>query len=356
MPTMNRLYATTMLRGPSVTLAPEGAEGAAAAAPEAASDAPLSIDAAIQSLMPQEAASEAQTGAADEISEGDDQTPDENAEDDAETVAADAEETEGEPEAVVPADPPKYWSKEGKERWAALAPELQAVVLAQEGPREEAAAKAKAEAAEVRSRADAELATVNKLVKELGDFLPLAIDRFAVQWGEPDWVAYAKQYGGDQMAVAKAQYEHDRSTLQSLAAARAQAAEQVQAAELKAEMEKLKDVAPSLHGAEGQGEREKVYAYLEANGIDKDMARLASAAELNMAHKAMRWDDAQAKLKAAPKPIPKLPGKASSVVRPGAAAPGTPATTAFKSAEGRFHAKPSAENAIAYLLAKPKGP
>src|SRR5437773_1566221 len=73
--------------------------------------------------------------------------PDE-AEDRAEDPSADdEEEAEADPEGEVDRlEPPKYWSKDAKARFAELDPDLQAVVLSQEGPREAAAARTKAEA------------------------------------------------------------------------------------------------------------------------------------------------------------------------------------------------------------------
>jgi segregation and condensation protein A len=121
----------------------------------------LSVDQAIASLLPaaepveQEQASEAPLEAAETTEpEGETKTP-EDAEAGAETPT-EGEEAEAAAEPVEALEPPRYWSTEAKARFAELTPDLQAVVLSQEGPREEATAKAKAEAAK-----QAEAATLN---------------------------------------------------------------------------------------------------------------------------------------------------------------------------------------------------
>ena len=326
-------------------------------------DQPLTFDAAVQSLLAP--ASDATSVAATDDSgagQATEEQPVEGAQPEAaaaaeaaENGAEDGEQDGGEPEEpVVALDPPKYWAKEAKEAFAALTPDLQAAVLAQEGPREAAAAKAKADAAEVRKAADAELSSVKALVGELANFLPAAVERFALQWGEPDWVDFASKYGADRMAVARAQYERDANDLKRLSAERLRAAQMVQDAEIKAEAEKLQDVEPALYGDAGKVLRDQVLSFLEKDGgIDKDALKLVSAQELSLAYDAMRWRQAQAKLKAAKPSAPKPTARPTSAARP-AAGTGNHQVDAVKSARGRFDQNRSVENATALLLAMNK--
>lgn len=319
----------------------------------------LSVDAAIASLLPpeqpveQEQAQEAPAEAAEgqEEPQGEASSPEEAA-DGAETPD-DGEQTTEEEAPVVAAEPPAYWSKDAKEAFAQLSPELQAVVLAQEGPREEAAAKAKAEAAETKRAAEAEMGKVKALADQLADFLPQALETFQSRWGQnPDWVGYANEYGAEAMAVAKVQYEAELAQLQKLSAAKQQAETQAYEAYVKAEAAKLAEIAPELADPEKGGERRQAVAqYLVKAGVDPDSIRHISAAEMSLAHKAMLWDEAQAKLKAAPKPAPK-PAPKAAPVRPAAAQPGTPQQRTAQQIQHRFAQTRSVDDAVALLLAR----
>jgi hypothetical protein len=317
----------------------------------APSEGPLTVDQAVASLLTPaetEQTPEAPEAAAEEVeqTEGEDQAPEE-AEEGAEEPA-EAEETEAEPEPVEAVDPPKYWSKDAKEAFAKLPPDLQAVVLAQEGPREEAAAKAKAEAAARAAEAEAEIGKVTQLAQGLAEFLPQAVQKFSTQWGDnPDWVKFAEEYGAEAMTLAKARYDADLADLQKLAAATQQAEEQRHTAYIKAEAAKLAEIAPDL--AESGEKRKAVAQYLVEQGVDPDSIRHISATEMLIAHKAKLYDEAQAKLKAAPKPKPAAPAPKAAPVRPAAAAS---APNPTKQAVGRFHQAPTVDNAVALLLAR----
>jgi hypothetical protein len=241
-----------------------------------------------------------------------------------EQVPAEEVEAEAEAEPVVAAEPPKYWSKDAKAEFAKLTPDLQAVVLAQEGPREEAAAKAKAEAAARVAEATAEVQKVTQLAEQLGEFLPQAIETFASRWGsDPDWVAFAQEHGAEAMTLAKAQHDAELSQLQKVAAAKEEAEGQAHRAYVKAEFEKLAEIAPDLADPEkGPELRKAVTKYAVESGVDPSSIKHISAAEMLIAHKAKLWDDAQAALKARPKPKPALVASRAAPVRPAAAATG----------------------------------
>lgn len=318
---------------------------------------PLSVDAAIASLLPPEPVEqetpEAPVEAAGEVTEpeGEASSPEE-AEGEAETPP-EAEETEAEAEAVEPVDPPKYWSKDAKEAFAKLPADLQAVVLAQEGPREEAAAKAKAEAAAKIQAADAEVSKVAQLAEKLGEFLPQAIETFATRWGsDPDWVAYAQEHGAEAMTLAKAQHEAELKSLQKLSEAKQEADEQAHRAFVKAEFEKLAVVAPDLVDPEkGAERRQQTTKYLIEAGVDRDSLKNISAAEMSIAYDAMRWRQAQARLKAGPTPKP-VPAAKPAPARPAAAQSQTPTQRSAQQIANRFAQTKSFDDAVALLLAK----
>lgn len=337
-----------MLRGPQVFHAPD--DGTAG---------PLTVDQAVASLLTpptEENAPEAPTAAAEESTEpqGETSAPEEAQGEPVE--AAEGEETGAEAEAVAPAEPPKYWSKDAKEAFAALPAELQAVVLEQEGPREAAAAKAKADATAKVAEATAEMGKVTQLAEHLSGFLPQALETFRSRWGdEPDWVAVAQEHGAEAMTLAKAQYDAEKSQIAQLVEARRNADNLAHTAYLKAEFAKLAEIAPDLapdanDPKQGSEARQAVVKYVIASGIaEADVAHI-SAAEMLIAQKAMRWDEAQAKLKAAPKPKP-APLKPGAV-RPAAAQAQSPSQRQATSAQNAFNAKPSIDNAVALLLNK----
>jgi len=318
---------------------------------------PLSVDQAIASLLPEpavEAAPEAPVEAAAEPEEIEaEASPAEETPDEAETPA-EGEEAEAEVEAVEPVEPPKYWSHEAKAKFAELPPELQAVVLEQEGPREAAAARAKADAEVVRKNADAELGKVQKLAEQLNDFLPKAIETFQSRWGvDPDWVAYAQEHGVEAMTLAKTQHEQELTLLQRTAQSAAQAQTQAQEAFVKAEFATLAEIAPELADpTTGQAKRTEVVKYLIADGIAPEAISNISAREMRIAQKAMLYDQAQAALKAkpAPKPIPAAATRAP--VRPAAAVPQASQQRTATQIGNRFAQTRSVDDAVALLLAK----
>lgn len=298
------------------------------------------------------AAPEAAAAETSTPSEGATSTPDEAA-GQAENLP-DGEETDAEPEAVAPAEPPKYWSQEAKAKFAELPPELQAVVLAQEGPREEATAKAKAEAAEVRAKAETELQGVQRFAEELQGFLPQAVQMFRSRWGDnPDWVAFAQANGAEAMTVARAQYDAERENLQQVAQATQVAEAKAHDAYVRGEFETLKTVAPELADPQkGPALRTEVTGYLVKQGIPPPAIHKISAVEMSLAHKAMLWDQAQAKA-AAPKPAPKpTPPTTRPLARGSAAAgPSDPKAKQVQTAKSSFAQTRSVDGAVALLNA-----
>ncbi len=252
----------------------------------------------------------------------------------------------GEPGDAGPLEAPLYWSRDAKARFAELPPELQAVVLSQEGPREEAAARAKAAAA-------AEVGQVSHLAELLGERLPGWLAAFEDRWGAspPDWVAIAREHGAEAMSVAKAQYEAERQQLADATAAKAEADVRSHEAYLRTEFGRLAEIAPHLADPEhGPAERAEVARYLIASGVEPEGLEQISAAELTVAHKALLWDRAQAALRAGARFKPPSPSR--SPVRPAAGSAQNSQSRTAHGAQARFQSKPTIANAVELLLSR----
>lgn len=315
---------------------------------QAPADGALSIDQAISQLTqePVEAVTEEQAApaqdtegetSAPEVTEDGDETPTEETE-------AEAEETE----AVEPLDPPKYWSQDAKAKFAELPPELQAVVLAQEGPREEAAAKAKAEAAEVRKAAEAEVQAIRQLGETLTQVLPQALERFKSKWDGVDWKATLEAYGAEETLKLKEDMAADIAALQALEANQQRAMQIAAENARKADAERLRQLAPHL--VEDEAKRNEVIDYVvKTYGVDREVAKSsATAFEFAIAEKAMKWDRAQAALASKPKTQP-APIKAP--VKPGAKSV-SPTQSTAQQVKNRFSQTRSVDDAVALLLSK----
>lgn len=308
---------------------------------------PLSVDQAVESLLApaqseeHEEAAPAEAAAEPEI-EGE-PTPEEP------TDQAETPEEEGEAEEAAPAvalEPPKYWGQEAKARFAELPPELQAVVLEQEGPREEAAAKAKQEAAKVRQEADHQVAQVQQIVVGLNELVPKALETFKSRWDGIDWIATIKEHGPEQAAIWKAEMEAEQAQLSQLHAARAEAEQVARQAFVKAEMAKLQGT--ELEAPEARNE---VAKYLLSEGYEASDVERVSADDLKIARKAMLWDRAQAALKAKP-PAPKPVAPVRQAVRPAAAAQSSTEQRNATQIANRYAQTRSVDDAVALLLAQ----
>lgn len=361
-----------LLRGAAIVRAPDEGGGEAAPAPAAPvspavpDTGSLTIEQATAALMnPQYEVLE------DDGDDAPDLPPQEPAAEDDQPAADDAEQPEpveaeaGEEGGEKPAEPvaaleaPAYWSRDAKATFAAMTPEQQAVVLEQEGPREQATAKAKADAQAAIQAADERGKGIQTLAEQLGTFLPEAIQTFQQRWGEPDWEATIRQYGAEQAAVLRARYDREQAQLGQLQQAATQAKAEAQNAYVQQEWKVLATLDPELapdvnDPSKGGEKRQEVTKYLLGLGIGRDAVAQISALEMSLSRKAMLWDAAQAAAKA--KPAGTTPKPAAAPPRPaargGAAAGGSPAQRSVASAQNSFNAKPTLDNAIALLMAR----
>lgn len=272
-----------------------------------------------------EQAPEAPLEAAEEPEELPEETNPEGDADEADEPGDSEEEAETETAEAEPINPPQWWSKEAKARFAELPPDLQAEVMAQEGKREEVVSKAKAEAKQQAEAAAKRIGEIEQIVQGLNEVLPRALKNHQDKWANVDWEAWADQ-APEEAFKGRLQFEQEQRDLAELAS-RQREAQQVQQSEyVKAEYAKLQDAAPELYGDEPEvvQKRRDVGQFLLSRGLPPEAVQSISAEELAIAYDAMRWREHQAKAKqvaANPKTIapPKL--KASPPVKAAAAAP-----------------------------------
>lgn len=296
-------------------------------------DGALTLDQAVEALAPAaDAAVEDSDGAGDGLDPQEEGLP-----------SVDPEVSDA--VALDPLEAPLYWSREAKARFAELPSDLQAVVLSQEGPREEAAAKAKAEAAD-------EVGRAAELAEALAERLPQWLAAFESRWGAspPDWMAIAQEHGAEAASVAKAQYDAERAQLVEAEQAREAADSHAHEHYVRSEFAKLQAVAPHLADPErGPAARAEISRYLVASGVDPGDLVNISAAELSLAHKALLWDRTRAAMTAGKT---KPPAPARAPVRPAAGSAQSPHSRTAHGAQARFQAKPSLANAVDLLMSR----
>ena len=205
-----------------------------------------------------------------------------------------------EPDAGAPRlDPPRWWNKQAKERFASLPPELQAVVFAQEDTRERVVQKAKQDAAEAKKHADAHTAELGQRLAMLDRLFPEAAQMFQGRWANVDWSTLPDKVGAEEAFKLKAQYERERDTLQALHALKHQAQEDSFRTFVATESEKLKSIAPDLTDeTNGSARKQELGRFLLGLGFPAERIQYLSADEAAIAYDAMRWRQAQSKAKA----------------------------------------------------------
>lgn len=259
----------------------------------------LEAESAPQPEAPVEAAEE------QEIPEG--EAPEDNGEGPetatpAEGEEGDQDEEQGEPETVV--EPPHFWSKEEKEKFASWPQEVQEQVKAKADADERYLNQQKQEAAEAKKTAHAEreaLAAISKRVEAAAD---VAESRFADKWANatPDAWARLARDNPEQYTTLKAEFDADQYAAQQATAARAATERLERETWVKEEGERLKTLVPQLFGPEGKKTGEELKSYLLDSGAgEQDLSDL-SAVGWQMAYKAMQYDKAQRS-----KPIQKKP-------------------------------------------------
>lgn len=318
-------------RGPTVAFAPPDDGGA------------LSIDAAISLLSEGEVTEEpaAEDVAAAEDPEQEDETV---AEDEAEPAEDDTEELEASDQEAVeddapeddpaseeadedvaeePAepvvDPPTFWSAEEKALFAKAPPEVQKIIAARDAESNRQVSLAKEEAAKARKDA--------QVISEFGDKITSELERartiFQGKWDGVDWAAWARE-NADEAIAAKFEFDAEQEELRRLETAQAATEAETHRQFLATEAAKLKEAGHILADPEkGKAEKQRLIAYAQSANVPAESLQWAGAAELTILHKAMRYDELQARMVANP-PKPATPKKPEPAKAPAAAAPKPP--------------------------------
>lgn len=216
---------------------------------------------------------------------------------------ADPNKEQEEPEHPV-VDPPHFWSKDEKEKFSSLPPDMQELVKAKFDENERFVNQQKQEAAEAKKAAVKEAETLSEIGKRIEAAVNAAESRFVDKWAgtDPQWWAQLAREKPDQYVALKAEYDADQDATRQATAAREATERVARERWVVEEGERLKALVPELFTPEGKKVGEDLKAYLLNSGAaESDLSDL-SAVAWQMALKAMKYDRAQS-----PKPIQKKP-------------------------------------------------
>jgi hypothetical protein len=254
-------------------------------------------------------------------------------------TTAETTETEAE-EANQPAiEPPKFWDADAKERFKALPPDVQEIIVRKEDERNSATARAMQESAEKKKAFDAEASRLQQLTAGLDKQIPVALDALKYQrdaytqkWANVDWNAVVDQYGADQALKLKNQHDSElawlndqSSRIQQLQAVKAEA-EKTKFQEFVAQEEaKLGQYAPELTDPKLGGERKQALGkFLMELGLPAERIPHLTALEAGIAYDAMKWRNGQATAKKLVNAAPiAAPAKKTPAKPPASSAPGS---------------------------------
>lgn len=222
-------------------------------------------------------------------------------------------------EVAAPVDAPQWWDAEDKAAFATLTPEQQAVVKRQEDKREAVIQKVKSEAQEARSAASQNIETAKALSERLAAAIPDARKAFDEYYGDIDWPEYAKQ---DPAAAQEDWFKYQQGLEQFNKAETAKAeAEQLWRENFQKEQAaQLAEIAPDL--VKSPDSLRALGDYIVKSGVPVEQLKTASALELSIAHKAMKYDQmmAEAKSRTVTAP-PKIEPKPAKIAPQGTAKP-----------------------------------
>lgn len=298
----------------------------------------------------------------DEISDGADAAPEDDAE------GASEGQPDGEDEGDEPAGPaieaPKFWRADLKLKFAELPREVQELIAETQPEADKLAAKQIQAASEAKKAADQRAADLQAKHSEIESTVEQAAHRFVRKWDGIDWAAWLRQ-DPQTAAQAQAEFLDDQTAMKSLLFAKqtsereqeaAYLQEQAQALQARAQHDPI--VAELFDAKEGQARRTEVAQYLVQNGVPADRLKLISADEMSLARKAMLFDRAQ-EAAAQGSRVPSATSRTSSPQGKPASAPmrttGRPAPSTtpqpVRSAQNRFNAAPTTDNAVDLLNA-----
>lgn len=253
---------------------------------------------------------------------------------------ATAEKPEAEAEAEQPViEPPKFWDADAKERFKALPPEVQDIIVRKEDERNTATSKRLQEAAERQKAYESEASRLQQLTAGLDKQIPLALDSlkfhrdaYTQKWGNVDWNAVIDQHGSDVYAKLKLQSDNELAWINDQAA-RIQQLQTAKDEASKAEFQKfvteeeakLAQIAPELTDSKLGPERKQALGkFLLESGVPAERIQRLSALEVGFAYDAMKWRNGQATAKKLVNAAPiAAPAKKTPAKPPASSAPGS---------------------------------
>jgi hypothetical protein len=326
-------------------------------APEQSTDdaGPISVDDAVSLLSAADedlAPEDGDAGAADDEheDEADDQTADgDDAPDDDDPASEeDPDEDDGDEPAQPAISAPEFWSAEEKALFAKASPDVQLLVAAKTKEAEKRVYEAKEEAATARKEAS----VIGDVRQAIDQQLERAEGIFRGRWDGVDFAEWAKTDPQEAFA-AKLEFDQEQQQLNELRTAQAATETEEHRQFLRAEHGKLKDAGHVLADPEkGREAKKALVEYATQQGYDPADLKWAGAKELTTLHKAMLFDQAQARLAQKPK-NPAPTEKKPNPVRPAGPPPSRRETQARnrKSVLGRAYATGRMVDAVAALVA-----
>ena len=282
--------------------------------PEATESAPVT-DEATAPQAEEEISSEAEPTSEDDTSEAE--------------QPGDGEDTgeEEQPEAEAdPIDAPNWWDAESKEKFAALPPELQEIVKVQEDKREAITQKFKQQATEAQRQYEAKAKELATLSDRANTVFEKAEEAFKSRWDGMTADVWQELFATDPTTAVQLKFEYDteQEQLRHVSEARRVATEKAQEQHYAEQRTRLQEIAPELSSNPQQ--LQSLGKYIVDSGIPAEAIASATADELNIVYKAMKYDQMQERAKAAkqtaiaspPKPTPQksiapAPGRETSL-------------------------------------------
>ncbi len=280
-------------------------------------------------------------------------------------------ETAPEPEAVTgepdeeredaaepPIRAPQSWDAEAKAKFEALPRDLQEVVLARETDRDKAVQRSVQEAADARKLAQAkavEAESVTQIKAVLDQIVPIAVDTFRYKWTDWTPARQAEMARTDPAAyiARKAEFDAEAAEMARLTAVNHHTQQAAYDQFIRTETAKLAVVAPALFDQkQGHDRRRALSAYLVAEGVPADQVGQLDANTLRLAHKALLWDEAQAKAATAARPARSASPHATPPVRPAAASAAPSRQRSREAAIQRLDQTGSVDDAVRALKAR----
>lgn len=250
---------------------------------------------------------------AEEETSSDGTTPD----DDTSEVNPGDGEDEGEetiPEAEAdPIDAPNWWDAEAKGKFNELPPELQEIVKAQEDKREAITQRFKQQATEAQRQFEAQAKELASLAERAESVFEKAQAAFQSRWDGMTPEVWQELYATDPATATQLKFEYDleQDQLRQVEQTRQAASKQAQEQHYAEQRAKLQEIAPDL--SSNPERLQSLGRYIVDNGIPPEAIAQATAEELNLVYKAMKYDEMQSRARAAktqtqqqaaPKPTP----------------------------------------------------